>query len=47
MFHRYVYGGMKNCSDWTDPTEATAVAVVGASFKVNAAAIVVLTTSGR
>jgi len=47
VFHRYVYDEMKNCSDWTDPTEATAVAVVGASFKVNAAAIVVLSTSGR
>jgi len=47
VFHRYTYDEMKNCSDWTDPTEATAVAVVGASFKVNASAIVVLTTSGR
>jgi len=47
VYHRYVYDEMKNCSDWTDPTEATAVAVVGASFKVNAAAIVVLSTSGR
>lgn len=47
VFHRYSYDEMKNSSDLCDATEATAVAVVGASFKVNAAAIIVLTTSGR
>ena len=47
IFHRHDYDEKKNLRNFTDHTEATAVAAVGASFKVNAAAIVVLSTSGR
>lgn len=47
VFHRHDYDEMKNMARLTDLTEATAIAAVGASFKVNAAAIIVLSTTGR
>jgi len=47
VFHRRWYDEIKNSSELADVTEATAIAAVGASFKMNAAAIVVLSTTGR
>merc|ERR1712080_75106 len=46
VFRRRWYDEQKNTSQLVDVAEATAIAAVGASFKMNAAAIVVLTTSG-
>jgi len=47
MFHRLRYEELKNMRTITDPTETTCIAALSASFKVNAAAIIVLTTSGN
>jgi len=47
VFNRKWYDEMKNSSKLEDTTEATAIAAVGASFKMNAAAIIVLSTTGR
>lgn len=46
-YHRLTFDELKNLKMFTDATETTAIAAVSASFKVSAAAIIVLTTSGR
>eukprot|EP00794_Sanderia_malayensis_P019505 gene19505-21433_t len=47
IFHRNLYDDLKNAKELTDATETTCIAAVSASFKVNAAAIIVFSTSGR
>jgi len=47
IFRRRWYDEQKNLSQLTDVVTATAIAAVGASFKVNASAIITLTTSGE
>jgi len=47
VFQRIIFDELKNAKPTTDATETTAIAAVSASFKVNAAAIIVLTTTGR
>lgn len=47
IFHRNLYDDLKNAKSLTDATETTCIAAVSASFKVNAAAIIAFSTSGR
>ena len=47
IFHRTLYDELKNYKALTDATETTCIAAVSASFKMNAAAIISLSTSGR
>lgn len=47
VFHRRWYDEIKNSAELADVTEATAIAAVGASFKMNASAIIALSTTGR
>ena len=47
IFHRALYDDLKNAKTLTDATETTCIASVSASFKVNAAAIISFSTSGR
>ncbi|XP_061576923.1 pyruvate kinase M1/2b [Cololabis saira] len=48
MFHRHIFEELRRTSHLTrDPTEATAIGAVEASFKCCANAIIVLTKSGR
>jgi len=46
MYHRLLYDELKNVKLYVDASEAVAISAVQASFKMKAAAIVVLTTSG-
>lgn len=47
VYHRILYDEFKNTKSFTETAETTSIAAVSASFKVNAAAIIVLTTSGK
>jgi len=47
FFHQHVFDEMKNVKQYTVVDETATIAAVSASFKVNASAIIVLTTSGR
>ncbi|XP_047667187.1 pyruvate kinase PKLR isoform X1 [Tachysurus fulvidraco] len=48
LFHQRVFEDLRRLTDLSsDPTEVTAIGAVESSFKCNAGAIIVLTTSGR
>lgn len=47
IFHLQLYDEMKNLKPFTDAAETIAISAVSAAFKMRAAAIFVLTTSGR
>lgn len=47
IFHLQLYDEMKNLKPFTDAAETIAISAVSAAFKIGAAAIFVLTTSGR